>query len=363
MAGMFYIANGNTEPTPRGPAMKPSDTAETALLDIKLLRLFDLLHSTGSVTRSAEQLGQSQPTVSIWLARLRKELHDPLFVRTPAGMLPTPRAEALIGTAREALASLRRLSAWEPDFVPATTARRFRICMTDASHITLLPRLLAHVRAQAPLVRLEAARIDADTGRALQAGDADLALGLVPGLESGYYQQTLFAQDWVCLANPRHPRIDEALTLRSYRDEAHIGIVSGTGYLLLDGALKRRRIERKVLLELPGFLGLAAIVSTTDLIATLPRQIGETLARAGGLKIYPCPVPIPGFTVKQHWHARYHHDPGNRWLRGVCANLFLQRGVAGAAVAPAETMGVSAATKRPRRSSSGRAVRAGKPAR
>jgi DNA-binding transcriptional LysR family regulator len=342
--------------------MKSTDTADTTLLDLKLLRLFDLLHSTGSVTRCAEQLGQSQPTVSIWLGRLRRKLNDPLFVRTPAGMLPTPRADALVGPAREALAALRRLAAGLPDFVPASAERRFRICMTDASHITLLPRLLAHVRAQAPMVRLEAARIDADTGRALQSGDADLALGLVPGLESGFYQQALFAQDWVCLANPRHPRIGEALTLRDYKDEAHIGIVSGTGYLLLDSALKRRRIERRVLLELPGFLGLAAIVSTTDLIATLPRQIGETLAQGGGLKVHACPVAIPGFTVKQHWHARYHHDPGNRWLRGLCASLFLQRGVADA-VRPAAGEISAAAAPRPRRSSSGTAVRAGTRAR
>lgn len=81
-----------------------------------------------------------------------------------------------------------------------------------------------------------------------------------------------------------------------------------------------------MLLELPGFLGLPAIVSTTDLIATLPRQIGETLARVGGLAVWPCPVPVAGFTVKQHWHARYHHDPANRWLRGVCAELFMQQG-------------------------------------
>jgi DNA-binding transcriptional LysR family regulator len=363
---MFYIAFGNTATRFRKAPMNASETADATLLDVKLLRLFDLLHSTGSVTRSAEQLEQSQPTVSIWLARLRKELHDPLFVRTPAGMLPTPRADALIVTAREALAALRRLSAWAPDFVPATTQRRFRICMTDASHITLLPRLLAHVRAQAPLVRLEAARIDNDTGRALQSGDADLALGLVPGLESGFYQQTLFAQDWVCLANPRHPRLGDAgdsLSLRAYKDEAHIGIVSGTGYQLLDAALKRRHIERRVLLELPGFLGLAAIVSTTDLIATLPRQIGETLAQVGGLKVLASPVAIPGFTVKQHWHARYHEDPGNRWLRSVCAALFLQRGVAGAVREPPAPRKLSAPSKRPRPSSTGTAVRAGKPAR
>ncbi len=66
------------------------DTDPT-LLDIKLLRLLDQLYTTRSVTRAAEALGQSQPTVSIWLAKLRDRLGDPLFVRTAEGMLPTPR--------------------------------------------------------------------------------------------------------------------------------------------------------------------------------------------------------------------------------------------------------------------------------
>ena len=287
--------------------------------------MLDLLYSTGSVTRAAELLGQSQPTVSIWLAKLREALHDPLFVRTPAGMQPTPRAQALIAPTRQALASLREISEWQPDFDAATAQRTFRICMTDASHITLLPRLLAHVRAHAPQLALQAMRIDADTARLLTTGEADLALGLIPELETGFYQQTLFKQQWVCLASAQHPRIGKTLTLAHYRAEAHAAIASGTGGGLLAAALKRRKIERNIILEMPGFLGLPAILSSTDLIATLPRQIGETLAKVAGLAVYPCPVPIPGFTVKQHWHARYHHDPANRWLRGLCATLFLQK--------------------------------------
>ncbi len=304
--------------------MSETDNADAGLLDIKLLRLLDLLYTTRSVTRAAEQLGQSQPTVSIWLARLRKQLGDPLFVRTPEGMQPTPRTDALIATAREVLEGLRRLSESESRFDPATARREFRIFMTDASHVTLLPRLFSHVRALAPQVRLEAASIDARMVPALQSGEGDLALGLVPGLEAGFYLQTLFGQDWVCLCNARHPRIGATFTLGDYVAEAHIGIVSGTGYQLLDGALKSQGIARRVLLELPGFLGLAAILSTSDLVATLPRQIGETLARAAGLRVLECPVAIPSFTVKQYWHARYHHDAANRWLRGICAELFLQ---------------------------------------
>src|SRR6185436_495028 len=91
---------------------------DPALLDVKLLQMFDLLYTTQNVTRTAEELGQSQPTVSIWLGRLRKQLRDPLFVRTPEGMQPTPQADNLIGSAREILDSLRRLSAWEATFSP-----------------------------------------------------------------------------------------------------------------------------------------------------------------------------------------------------------------------------------------------------
>jgi DNA-binding transcriptional LysR family regulator len=293
-------------------------------LDAKTLRLFELLYTTGSVTRTADMLGCSQPTVSIGLARLRKQFNDPLFVRTAVAMQPTPKADALIVTVREVLDGLRRLSEAEQRFEPAASDRTFRIFMTDASHITLLPQLLTHVRAIAPKVRLEAASIGPLMVGELQSGEGDLALGLIPGLEAGFYQQALFEQNWVCLTNPRHPRFKRALTLEGYVQADHVGIIAGTGQMLLEATLREQGIERNVALKLPGFLGLSAILQSTDMVATLPQHIGETLAKSAGLKVWPCPIAIPSFTVKQHWHARYHHDPANRWLRGMCAELFLR---------------------------------------
>ena len=86
--------------------------------------------------------------------------------------------------------------------------------------------------------------------------------------------------------------------------------------------MKSQGIQRRVQLELPGFLGLAAIVSSTDLVATVPRTIAEKLAQTASIVIHPCPVKVPTFMVSQYWHARYHHDPGVRWLRGLCVKLF-----------------------------------------
>jgi DNA-binding transcriptional LysR family regulator len=294
-------------------------------IDLRLLRIFDAMHANRHVTRAAEELGLSQPTISIGLGKLREQFGDPLFVRTSEGMLPTSRADALIGPIRDVLHSVRSICEVEAAFEPVSATRKFRICMTDASHITLLPRILAAVRKAAPGVTLEAARIDEVMPQALQSGEADLALGLIPSLETGFYQQTLFRQDFICLTGPRHPRVKASLTLAQYQAEEHIGIVFGTGQRLLEEAVKNFGIERRIVLRLPGFLGLAAILAASDLIVTLPRHIGETLAALGGLRVHACPFPIPPFFVKQHWHARYHHDTANRWLRGLCAGLFLRR--------------------------------------
>jgi DNA-binding transcriptional LysR family regulator len=293
-------------------------------IDLRLLRIFDAMHANRHVTRAAEELGLSQPTISIGLGKLRLQFGDPLFVRTNEGMLPTTRADALVGPIRDVLHSLKHICEIEADFEPATATRTFCICMTDASHITLLPQILAAVRKAAPGVTLEAARIDDLMPQALQSGEADLAVGLIPSLETGFYQQTLFQQDFICLTGPRHPRIRKALTLAHYQAEGHVGIVSGTGQQLLEEALEKFGIERRVMLRLPGFLGLTGILAASDLVVTLPRHIGETLAAIGGLRVHACPFPIPQFSVKQHWHARYNHDTANCWLRGLCAGLFLR---------------------------------------
>ena len=182
--------------------------------------------------------------------------------------------------------------------------------MTDASHITLLPRILAHVRGVGPNVGLDVANISSGTAHMLETGEADLALGYIPGLEAGFHEQPLYTQDFICLVSALHPRVGAAFTARAYKEEGHIGILSSTSYPMLQDALSKQGIKRRVQLELPGFLGLAAIVSSTDLVATVPRTIGEALARMGPVRIFPCPVKVPTFTVKQYWHARYHHDPG-----------------------------------------------------
>jgi DNA-binding transcriptional LysR family regulator len=292
-------------------------------LDVRQLRLLDSLYTTHSVTRTAERLGQTQPTVSIWLRKLRSQLQDPLFVRTSAGMSPTPRAEIVVGKAREILESMRQITDDTPSFDPSTATRTFRICVPDSSHVTLLPKLLLHIRTFAPSVRVDVVPVDKHTARILEAGEADLAIGgFVDDVEAGFYQQALFDQDFVCLVSAAHPRIKGRLTLEAYQKEAHLEVSYGRVNEVIEQELVAQKIKRRTLLSLPGFLGVGTLVAKTDMIATLPRQIGETLAAANGLRLFSCPFRVPSYTVRQYWHARFHQDPGHQWLRGLCSELF-----------------------------------------
>jgi len=203
--------------------------SSAALVDVKLLALFDAFYTTHGVTRCAQKLGLSQPTASLWLSQLRRAMHDPLFVRSPKGMMTTRRADELITVVRGTLGSIRQLSAGWTAFSPSESDRTFRIHMTDGSHITLLPWLYRAISAAAPGIRLEVASIDAGTSEELRTGNGDLALGFVPWLERGFHHQVLYRQPWCCLVRRGHPRIHGNLAVADYTREGHVLVVHGTG--------------------------------------------------------------------------------------------------------------------------------------
>jgi len=291
-------------------------------LDTRLLQVFDEIYKTRSVSRAADQLGLGQPVVSIALGKLRQHFGDPLFVRTSSGMNPTPLGEQLVRPIRTAIDALQVALGYRSVFDPATVQRTFRIAMTDISQLVLLPGLWARLHQVAPGVTVEVANLSPDTARMLEAGEVDLALGFMPQLDAGFYQQTLFAQHYVCLASIDHPRIRDELGRERFEAEEHAAVISsGTGHGYLERELARQNIERKVVLRVPNFLGVAFVVEHTDLVVTIPARLGEMLRRHGRFRIYPTPFSLPGYTVKQFWHERFHHDPGNRWLRSLIREL------------------------------------------
>jgi DNA-binding transcriptional LysR family regulator len=291
--------------------------------DLELLLVFDEIFKTGNVTRAAHNLGLPQSSVSLALAKLREHFNDQLFSRTAKGMVPTPRAQNAIEDVRRAISALQHALADQPVFDPAASTRRFRICMTDISEIVLLPRILNHLRSVAPGIHLEISRISPDSPGELADGLVDLAVGFMPHLEAGFYQQKLFDQHFVCLAATTHPRVGDTLTVAHLRQEGHVRVrTSGTGHAIVDKILSREEIERSVVLNLPSFLGVASIVAQTELLAIVPERYARLVAGSEAVRFLPIPVELPSYQVKQHWHERYHADVSNRWLRQMVAALF-----------------------------------------
>jgi DNA-binding transcriptional LysR family regulator len=236
--------------------------------------------------------------------------------------MPTPLGEELMPVVREALAALARVHNHSSGFDPASATRRFRLCMTDISQLVLLPRLWARLRESAPGIQIEVLPLDVATARLLEQGEADLALGFMPQLEAGFYQQALFRQNYICLTRAAHPRIRGSLSLAQFEREEHAVVsTSGTGHLILDREIARQGIARRVVLSVPNFIGAAFVIENTDLLATIPQRLAQELQGRGRFRAHPVPFAVPDYTIKQHWHERFHHDPGNRWLRWVISEL------------------------------------------
>src|SRR6266404_101465 len=145
--------------------------------DLNLLIVFDAVMQERNVTRAGEKVGLSQPAMSHALNRLRHMLKDELFVRTPDGMVPTPRAELLAQPLRSALSEMQL--ALEPAvFDPAASDRRFLLALNNYAAVVLAPPLVAAVSAAAPTVRLDLRPSGTlDIIDRLDRGDLDLTVG------------------------------------------------------------------------------------------------------------------------------------------------------------------------------------------
>lgn len=296
-----------------------------AKLDIDWLNVFLEVYKTHSVSRAAERLGIAQANASVALGKLRQHFGDRLFARTSRGMEPTPYAQQIQPEVAAMLERLARLAGTRAAFDPASAQRQFRICMTDISEIVVLPALVNHLMRAAPGVLVEAERISTDSPRRLESGELDLAVGFMPHLEAGFYQQVLFQQDFVCLASREHPRIAATparLGKAAFLAEGHIVVTtSGTGHAIVDKVLAQKGYARRVVLKVPSFLGVARLVARTELLVIVPRRLGEAVAEQEAVVLHDPPVRLPPFAVKQHWHERFHADAGNAWLRGVMAEV------------------------------------------
>ena len=293
-------------------------------LDLNLLVVFNQLLLDRSVSIAAEKLGLTQPAVSNALKRLRAAMKDELFLRTSRGMEPTPYALHLAEPVIYALGALQTALTTRDSFDPLTSTRNFQLAMTDIGEMYFMPPLMVALSKAAPKVRVSTVRPHAGNLREdMASGTVDLALGLLPNLQAGFFQRRLFRHKYVCVFRRGHPVAKSPMTLKQFSELDHVGVVAAnTGHGEVDGLLERAGIQRNLCLILPHFIAVGHVLQQTDLIATLPERFAERCEAPFGLVTSPHPVRLPDIAINLFWHAKVNRDPANLWMRQLLVELF-----------------------------------------
>jgi DNA-binding transcriptional LysR family regulator len=294
-------------------------------VDLNLLTVFEAILHERSVTRAAVRLSLSQPAMSHALNRLRRMLGDQLFVRTPTGMVPTPRAETLAGPIREALAGLEAVL--EPErFDPASASRDFWIAVNNYAAVAMVPALAALCMREAPNVRLRFQPSGTlDLPGLLDRGQLDLVVSDPLRTMERISSATLLADHYVAVTRLDHPAGNRELTLQRFAGLEHLAVSSSPYDLtFIDVALGRSGLSRQMVLEAP-LLSTGCILAQSDLVAVLPANIARSLSRYHALQIHRLPCSGEKIALAMLWSRRLDDNVAHTWLRErldkVCREL------------------------------------------
>jgi len=296
-----------------------------AQLDLNLLLVFHHLLILKRVSAVADLLSMSQPAVSSALGRLRASLDDELFIRTQAGMAPTPYAIQLAEPVAVALDVLQQALNVRGAFEPSSSNRNFTIALTDVGEMYFLPVLVDALAKAAPAVTLQVVSVAQSTLKEdMSTGKIDLAMGLLPQLQAGFFQQSLFKQKYICLMRKKHPlALLPSMTASALFAAEHVRIVAtGTGHGRVDVALDKQKYKRKVRLTVPHYVALGDVLQHSNLIAMVPERFAQRVVKPFDLVMRDLPVKVEDSAIHQCWHGRLHRDPGHQWLRQLMRSLF-----------------------------------------
>jgi DNA-binding transcriptional LysR family regulator len=289
--------------------------------DLNLLIVFDAVMQERNVTRAGSRIGLSQPAMSHALGRLRHMLKDELFIRTPEGMVPTPRAEMLALPLRSALSEMQL--ALEPAaFDPAASDRSFVLAVNNYAAVVLAPPLATAARASAPAIHLDLRPSGTlDILDRLDRGDLDLALGSIGTAGERFASAPLLEDPFVLVMRRGHPASRGRLSASSFAELSHLEISSsGEDTSFADRWLAEHGLTRRIALRAP-FLSAATILVQSDLVATLTRRIAQEFVRDHPLQIREPPYESPQVRTVMVWHRRLDRHPAHRWLRNIVLSV------------------------------------------
>jgi LysR family transcriptional regulator, nod-box dependent transcriptional activator len=282
-----------------------------ASVDFNLLKALDALLQERSVTRAAERLSITQPSMSSTLGRLRELFADELLLRTGRVMRPTPLAEALQPRVRRIVADIEDIVVSTTEFEPHHADRSFRILATDYASLVIVQPLMAAVAVDAPNVRIHLQpRAITEHAVLLQRSEIDLAI--VPSEHAGQPSEALFTDRFVGAVWRKNRHVKAPLTLDQVDNLPYLSYTVGPIDSLL-GELGHPRVPETVV---ESFLLGPLLLRGTRQITFVQERLARRLAATAELRLLKPPFESPTLVETMTWHPRADHDPGHQWLRG-----------------------------------------------
>ena len=299
---------------------------EPSSIDLNLLSVFQEVYRERQISAAARRLGLTQSAVSNALARLRRTFGDELFVRTAHGMQPTPLAQQMAEPIGAAMAQVALALSQRSRFDPATSGRRFTLAMTDVGEVYFMPVLIERCRASAPNVEIASIRANGLTLKDdMETGRVDLAIGAFEDVSEALYHRALFRQRFVSMFRKEHPLARGKVDLARFVAASHLIVdAAQSPYDRINGLLEKAGVTAGTRFRVPHFTAVPYIVSTSDLVVTVPQKLAESAASPFGLKWIEPPLALPTLQTNVFWHRRFNHDPGIQWLRGLIADVFAE---------------------------------------
>jgi DNA-binding transcriptional LysR family regulator len=288
-------------------------------IDIHQLRILQFIAYHGSVTAAAAALGLTQSTISHALGRLRAHYGDPLFVRAGHQLVRTPLAVAIVADIERILVDFDRLGAMSASFDPKTAHRTFRVHMNDVAELLFLPPLLKAWADNSFAGSLEVVRARTpEVWQELETGRIDLVIGTPAVAIDSLHRQKLIDQKIVGIARLNHPHRERLSSVSGYQLCRHCAVTPrGPVHAQWEAKLAELFPARRIDLQVPDFLSVPALVSTSDLVAAVPDSLARHFANLYQLRVFDLPSKDIDFTVYQYWPRRLHRDPANLWLRNA----------------------------------------------
>ncbi|WP_370676315.1 LysR family transcriptional regulator [Pleomorphomonas sp. PLEO] len=289
--------------------------------DVRLMRTLLLLVTECSVSRTAEILGQTQPTVSLALKRLRELIGDPILVRSGGVLVPTERGLELRATLQRLLVDIDALLAPPPSFDPEHTKRRFRIAAANCLDSAFLPRIFARLAEEAPKASIDVATLPGhdELMAHLADGSLDLVVGNWPRPPEQLRLAPLLSTPIRCVVAGNHRLAGTIgpLSMDRYLAERHLSPSADVmkQYSPIDGRLMELGLNRHIAASVPEYAIVPHMLAGSDLIFTTGAPFAEQMAETGNFAVIDAPVEFGCMDFYLLWHDCKHHSPAHIWFR------------------------------------------------